>query len=286
MPAPDSTVCLNCGAALSGPYCSACGQKAVPPDPSMREFMHETTDELAHWDGKTASTLKALLFSPGRLSIDFLQGRRARWLLPLRLYLICSLALFGTMAIVELVTQKPTLMAGVKLTDDSGAPTQTLTDEQRQRIREGWPAKLLGVERLERAASDSARLNHDIQSTLPKAMFILLPVFAALTSLAWRKKHPRYPAHLYVALHIHAATFLALAILTVATGVLRATATGGVLAALFVAYSAWYVLATFHRVFGDSRPITIVKTAIVGAVYFAVFTVVALGLLAYAIAKS
>jgi hypothetical protein len=57
----------------------------------------------------------------------------------------------------------------------------------------GLPARIFGVERLERAAANSAQLNRAIKSAFPKAMFVLLPLFALLTDVAWRRKMPRYP---------------------------------------------------------------------------------------------
>jgi len=51
--------CLNCGAPLVGPYCSACGQKDPKPDVTLREFVHDTTHELTELDGKVPRTLKA-----------------------------------------------------------------------------------------------------------------------------------------------------------------------------------------------------------------------------------
>ena len=93
--------CLNCGAALTGAYCARCGQKATRPDLTLGGFLHETTHELAHWDGKVPATLKTLFLKPGQLTIDFLAGRRARWLSPLRVYLICSVAFFGGRLVLE-----------------------------------------------------------------------------------------------------------------------------------------------------------------------------------------
>ena len=77
-----TAACLNCGRPLSGPYCAGCGQKKRDTDPTLREFLHETTAELAQWDGKIPGTLKTLFLKPGALTLDFLAGRRARWLSP------------------------------------------------------------------------------------------------------------------------------------------------------------------------------------------------------------
>src|SRR5436190_16331864 len=101
-----ATTCLNCSAELHGPYCATCGQRVPHRDLALREFLHETMEELSHWDGKVPRTLKALFLQPGRLTVDFLAGRRARWLAPLRVYLICSVAFFVSKPIVEAVTHR------------------------------------------------------------------------------------------------------------------------------------------------------------------------------------
>src|SRR5882757_10347747 len=106
MDVTKSAVCLNCGAAMAGPYCASCGQKQPHPDLTLRELFHATTEELTHWDGKVPATLKTLFFKPGLLTSDFLKGRRARWLPPLRLYLICSVVFFLTDPFVEAVTHR------------------------------------------------------------------------------------------------------------------------------------------------------------------------------------
>ena len=88
------TTCLNCGSQLGGAYCSECGQRDAPPHPSLRELGGEAFAELSGWDGKFAETVRALLRKPGKLTVEFLEGRRARYLSPLRLYLTCSVIYF------------------------------------------------------------------------------------------------------------------------------------------------------------------------------------------------
>ena len=50
--------CRNCGAEVPGEFCAACGQRAIDPDPTLREFLHEAAEELLHWDGKLAATFR------------------------------------------------------------------------------------------------------------------------------------------------------------------------------------------------------------------------------------
>ena len=87
--------CHNCGIRLAGPFCSACGQKSVPLSVTLHEFAHELTHEMLHVDGRLFQSVRRLLLSPGFLTREYVQGRRARWISPIRLYLIFSVIYFG-----------------------------------------------------------------------------------------------------------------------------------------------------------------------------------------------
>ena len=87
-------VCLNCGSPLSGQFCAACGQRDVPPYPSVRELAIDAISEFSGWDGRLSQTLRTLIRRPGALTREFLEGRRARYISPLRVYLTASLVYF------------------------------------------------------------------------------------------------------------------------------------------------------------------------------------------------
>jgi hypothetical protein len=117
-------------------------------------------------------------------------------------------------------------------------------------------------------------------------MFLLLPVFAALTFAAWRRRAPRYFTHLYTALHLHAAWFAALALATYAGVAATRQRTLAALAFPAFAYMAWHTLVALHRVFGEGWGRTAAKAALVGGAYVAVVSLVGLGLLSLAVLTS
>ncbi len=92
--APSSD-CLNCGTAVHGHFCSHCGQETANHMPSAGEFLHEFVGHYVALENKLLKTLTLLLFRPGRLTRDYLDGKRARYVLPLRLYLTLSLVFFA-----------------------------------------------------------------------------------------------------------------------------------------------------------------------------------------------
>jgi hypothetical protein len=93
--------CLNCGAAVEAHFCAHCGQETAAHVPSAREFLHEFVGHYVALEGKLWKTLALLLFRPGRLTRDYIEGKRARYVLPLRVYLTMSLVFF---AVVKLNT--------------------------------------------------------------------------------------------------------------------------------------------------------------------------------------
>src|ERR1051325_3297322 len=92
--ASGSAQCLNCGARLTGPFCAECGQRDIPPYPSVRDLAVDAVAEFSGWDGRLLNTVRALVLRPGLLTHEFLEGRRARYISPLRLYLSARVIYF------------------------------------------------------------------------------------------------------------------------------------------------------------------------------------------------
>jgi hypothetical protein len=86
--------CLNCGAVVDGRFCHVCGQENIEPKESFWHLLTHFVYDVTHFDGKFFSTLKYLLFRPGFLSHEYLRGRRASYLHPIRMYVFTSAFFF------------------------------------------------------------------------------------------------------------------------------------------------------------------------------------------------
>jgi len=91
----DNAVCLNCGAMLCGAWCHQCGQKAGPQHRSLLHLGTELFETLTHADSRFWRTLTRLVWRPALLTRDYLEGRRAREIPPLRLFLVMLFLLFS-----------------------------------------------------------------------------------------------------------------------------------------------------------------------------------------------
>lgn len=86
--------CLNCGVNVVGKYCHNCGQENVEPKESVWQLLSHFFNDLTHFDGKFFSTLRTLVFKPGFLSKEYMNGRRASYLNPVRMYFFTSFIFF------------------------------------------------------------------------------------------------------------------------------------------------------------------------------------------------
>jgi hypothetical protein len=91
--------CPNCLQSLNGDYCANCGQPQKNYNRIFWQLISEAFEDIFRLDSRASRTLFALFFRPGYLVLEFVGGRRARYVPPFRLYLITSILLFFIMSL-------------------------------------------------------------------------------------------------------------------------------------------------------------------------------------------
>ena len=91
--------CLNCGTSLVGSHCHACGQPAHVHR-SLGGFFHDLLHGVFHFEGKLWRSLPLLAWRPGKLTREYIDGRRASYVSPIALFLF---VVFLTFAVFNLV---------------------------------------------------------------------------------------------------------------------------------------------------------------------------------------
>lgn len=112
--ADEKTIsCQNCGETLKGPFCHACGQKDSELRRPWWSLFNDVMDEFLSTDSRILRTILVLVVMPGMLTRDYLDGHRARYVTPMKLYLITTLIFFllleiSNVALVQLeITRTP-----------------------------------------------------------------------------------------------------------------------------------------------------------------------------------
>jgi hypothetical protein len=275
--------CRNCGADLAGRYCAECGQAADVHVPSTRELLHEVLEGLTHSDSRLWRSLNSLWLRPGTLTTEYIDGRRAAYLPPFRLYLVLSVLCF-LVASLSHPQVKIVLLGDVGRADASAVDESACTHLSIDFLPH-WSG------RLQHACAVALRdhgdsLAHLIVSALPKAMFIFLPLVAFLHMLMyWRPRH-RYAEHLLFFLHLHA-FFFSVAILMLLSGdAARAwpafKAADGWVVKLLGWVMVAYTLLAMRRVFHQAWLRTLVKLAALFVAYLGVLALTMTGVFIYA----
>src|ERR1044071_7266762 len=101
VPERPLTHCENCGAPLTGEFCAKCGQHAIDYRRSLFRVLIDAADSFFNWDTKFLKSIGLLLIRPWKLTNDFNAGRRARYVHPLRLYLLASIAFFLMLRVIH-----------------------------------------------------------------------------------------------------------------------------------------------------------------------------------------
>ena len=259
--------CPNCGSEQVESYCASCGQRAGDLRTSISEFLREAVDEVFSLDSRVWRTLIALFRHPGLLTADYRRGRRARFVTPLRLYLLVSFVTFlflvfvapnsvldatGTNpwaplrigsgpAPVDLPARVASVSDGVADDDDP------LSGEDNP----GWYSQHVLRPALE-APERAQRLFHQrVQWTV----FAQVPLFAVWLRLLYRRRERFFVPHLVFALHFHTLAFVLLVAGTAGTLILG-TQIPSVIAYLAVAAM---LFCSLRRVYAEGVLKTLVK---------------------------
>ncbi|MFT7688566.1 MAG: vacuolar-type H+-ATPase subunit H [Candidatus Azotimanducaceae bacterium] len=97
-------VCPNCKVELRGQFCAACGQNQKGSNRFFLSLVAEAVEDIFTFDSRASKTIVRLIFKPGKLTNEYFKGKRARYVQPLRLYFITSLAFFFFMSIQNIVS--------------------------------------------------------------------------------------------------------------------------------------------------------------------------------------
>jgi len=177
--------CGNCGAQLTGPFCSQCGEKKLTPkDYSLGHFLEEAIDSVTHLDSRFLRTLKLLLRKPGELSNAFFHGGRSRYTKPLSLFIIINIVFF--------FVQPHTGLFGYKY-------SQYMKDQSHHAAVQEHLGKTGESEQ-----SYATRFNANLQNQKKSLMIFAVPVLALFMMVLFAGSGRTYAEHLVFSVQVYA----------------------------------------------------------------------------------
>lgn len=219
--------CKNCQSNLDGAYCARCGQHDIDLERPIWSLLRDVLQETFELDGRTFLTIRTLFLNPGKLTHEFLAGRRRSYTSPLRLYLAISILFFIVAA--------------------WGARSGFL-------LEPGQDPRL-----------DAAIQAGFLADDLPRLMFVLLPVFALLLKIAYVNR--LFFDHLIFSLHLHCAAYVVLALMMPLEVIASQQTIPLIMQLLLLAYLLAYFVLAARRVYSSGWLAVVLKSAAVLFVY-------------------
>jgi hypothetical protein len=182
--------CPNCNNELTGSFCSNCGQKRhEPQDRKVSTFVRNFFEESFSFDSKFLKTLKYLLFRPGFLTFEYIQGRVNSYVTPLKMYLFVSVVSF--------------FISSFTNPDDLNSYEENFEEFGAKNLVENYISNS-GTSR----ELFESKFNNEIQGKQPLYFLLLIVLFSLPLKLIYMETKRLYVEHLVFSMHFF--TFLLL----------------------------------------------------------------------------
>jgi hypothetical protein len=273
-----SAACTNCGGGPVGRFCAACGQRHVTPrDYTARSFLHEMLGEMISIDGRLWLTLWTLVRHPGKLAREYFDGRGARYMRPLNLFLLLNLVFFLVQPHTGLLQwHLKGYLRGIPSAQVRVDQTRAARAEERERARVAQgagPGAAPAPLRLESMELFESEFEATIQSLKKSMLLVAIPLFALALGACYGTKR-RLAEHLIFSTHFYAFSVFTLTVLIpltfmAMTGWLRllrapgvayqALSGEGALVVVLFGILGGHLFFGLRRMYGDSRPAALVR---------------------------
>lgn len=296
----DDKQCENCGHTVEQIYCPRCGQKNTETRQSFAHLAAHVAEDITHYDSGFWRTVKYLMLRPGRLTIEYLAGKRQRYVPPVKLYIFISFITFFLLAISPVFTisddnkkeaakaidpDKPLAHTGsVSFGTESYDSIEQLDSVQNSLPEDkkmGYTEytlkkKMITVLTKIPASELGEQFIASAQRNMPKVLFIYMPVFAFWLWLFHGKKRWYFFDHGIFTLHYFSFLLLLSSIcLTLITVLALITGESPVydilntiITTLSVLYSIIYFFIAHKKMYGERKFISIVKSFFLSIINF------------------
>lgn len=187
--------CISCGQQSPGKFCCYCGEKVITKnkDFSLKHFLEETLEGFTHLDSKLFKSFYLLVFNPGFLSLENVNGVRVKYMKPIQIFIIISLFFFAFYSSATAFFSNPMDLIRAYKADFNYANIFNYN------LEEAVNQKALQLSITDKEVFN--KLRSEAAHKSKAFLLLLIPVYGAFQFLLFRKKYSYYAQHLIFATH-------------------------------------------------------------------------------------
>ena len=266
-------ICPNCGFHATDNYCAHCGQETHLHKETFWGLVTHFIGHYFHYDSKFWQTIKALWFSPGKLTLAYWNKQRMRYIPPVSLYIFISAVYFlvslNTKSDIKYNVTAGWPPKGFATSDSSKADDVFIKDADAKKVSDFVEKKTKLINAKYGNVSDfiKEKVNH----VLPKIFFFMIPFLGLLLKLVFfRRKDIFFVDHAIFALHYHALWFSLFipAELNLPDGIASS------LDLILVALAAYYFVAALRNVYNISWGKSILNALVLSTGYLIFLSII------------
>lgn len=315
----EDKTCLNCGNVVDDRYCPHCGQENVATHQSFGALLAHFIEDFTHYEGKFWQTMKYLLFRPAYLTREYLAGKRMSYLPPVRLYIFMSFVTFFLPHVLpdfsehkaEYTPQQEAMLDSLR--NDSSSHVafnhelglvfithyQTVAQLDSARLagrgtpgeisRASYWATRKAIELKRYSPRDlEEKFMETLGKSIPKALFIYMPLFALVLWLFHGKRKWLYFDHAIFTLHYFSFLLIVVCFLTLLFTFSDWLVSGGIAGAKFMGLlntvanvlllgaMIYYFYHSHKKLYGETQAVSFVKSSailLINTLFFGVIMV-------------
>lgn len=280
----EDKICQNCGEHIEKKFCPECGQKNTESRRSFYVLFSDFFTTLLNYDNSFWRTLKELFISPGKLTREYMEGKRKKYLPPVQLYLFVSFLVFfipiilpspaGEFELTPEMFEKHNLGLGnstvgkygfVRSIANLDSIHHSLPENERLSTFEYYLhcGIIMANVKAYKTTDFKTRFKNEFIENLSKVIFIYMPIFAFFLWLFHGKKRWYYFDSGIFTLHFFSLILLIVTFLQILYLIMDIWLGWEVLFVLIsiaaIFYITFYFFRAHHNYFGESTLISRLK---------------------------
>lgn len=242
----DSKACLNCGTRVTKNFCPFCGQEKEKEKHTFYSLFSHFISDLVHYDSSFWRTARYLFLSPGKLSVEYIAGKRKSYVSPFTLYIFIS---FFSFFILSSFPSSPFFISEDNvsvLNDHKKKEYTTFLEKENFGKKSSYTFEELTLI-LNKHGKNLIEKDHFLESfthNIPKGLFLYMPIFTFWMWLVFRNKKKYYFDNGIYTLHLFSVILLTLVIYSLLSYLFEIIKIGNIgtdiIAALAILYLLYY----------------------------------------------